>query len=251
MTDLFFHQTAESLGVRTGDCVDAAFFPQINEFRQKRSVQLLLSDLRQHRPDAAAAILRGEIPEDAPAPARSDFESLWRALSARGGEFAAAPERFCAELCPALTEETVCLCIKVFEELGLVSLREQRGRWTARCIPDAGRRTLGDSALLRALERGEGDAEAPYWSMARHANRMAADLRAGLVGLGFEPYGSSPSNQQFFVVSPAQQAAFEQAVGAETFYVLDAGRKVVRFVTSWATSRGDVDDLLEFAATIA
>ena len=102
-----------------------------------------------------------------------------------------------------------------------------------------------------AFERGEGDAEAPYWSMARHANRMAADLRAGLVGLGFEPYGSSPSNQQFFVVSPAQQAAFEQAVGAETFYVLDAGRKVVRFVTSWATSRGDVDDLLEFAATIA
>ncbi|MBE6997666.1 MAG: single-stranded-DNA-specific exonuclease RecJ [Ruminococcaceae bacterium] len=157
---VFFHQTAESLGVRTGDCVDAAFFPQINEFRQKRSVQLLLSDLRQHRPDAAAAILRGEIPEDAPAPARSDFESLWRALSARGGEFAAAPERFCAELCPALTEETVCLCIKVFEELGLVSLREQRGRWTARCIPDAGRRTLGDSALLRALERGEGDAYA-------------------------------------------------------------------------------------------
>ena len=61
----------------------------------------------------------------------------------------------------------------------------------------------------------------------------------------------NPSNQQFFVVSPAQQAAFEQAVGAETFYVLDAGRKVVRFVTSWATSRGDADDLLEFAATIA
>lgn len=102
-----------------------------------------------------------------------------------------------------------------------------------------------------AFERSEGDAEAPYWAMARHANRMAARLRDGLAGLGFEPYGDSPSNQQFFVVSPGQQAAFESAVGAETFYALDDGRKVVRFVTSWATSIRDVDELLGLAAGIA
>lgn len=53
------------------------------------------------------------------------------------------------------------------------------------------------------------------------------------------------------MVSPGQQAAFESAVGAETFYALDDGRKVVRFVTSWATSSRDVDELLGLAAGIA
>lgn len=43
-----------------------------------------------------------------------------------------------------------------------------------------------------AFERSEGDAQAPYWAMARHANRMAARLRDGLAGLGLEPYGDSP-----------------------------------------------------------
>ncbi len=59
---VFFHQTPESLGVRTGDCVDAAFFPQINEFRQRRSVQLLISDVRPHDASAAAEILSGHLP---------------------------------------------------------------------------------------------------------------------------------------------------------------------------------------------
>ena len=138
--------------MRVGDCVDAAFFPQINEFRQKRSVQLLLSDLRIHDGAAAEAILRGEIPAHAAAPAREEFAALWRALSGHGGAFSAPSGRFCALLCPALTEETLCLCLKVFEELGLVRIALDGGNIAVACVPDAPRAELGNSRLLAALE---------------------------------------------------------------------------------------------------
>ena len=45
---IFFCRAPEELGLTAGDLVDAAFEVQINEFRGRRSVQLLLSDLRRH-----------------------------------------------------------------------------------------------------------------------------------------------------------------------------------------------------------
>lgn len=93
------------------------------------------------------------------------------------------------------------------------------------------------------------DGEAPYWRLARHANECALRLRDGMLGLGYRAYLPSSTNQQFFVVSPADEAAFAQAVGSETFAVLPSGERVIRFVCSWATQQGDVDRLLEFAAS--
>ena len=72
-----------------------------------------------------------------------------------------------------------------------------------------------------------------------------------MVALGFAPYRHSDSNQQFFTVSAAQQQAFEAACGCETFFSLADGRKVIRFVTSWATKASDVEELLALAATLA
>lgn len=45
---IFFAKTVQELGVRTGDHVDVAFEPQINEFRGRKSVQMLLMDLKYH-----------------------------------------------------------------------------------------------------------------------------------------------------------------------------------------------------------
>lgn len=71
------------------------------------------------------------------------------------------------------------------------------------------------------------------------------------MSLGFSPYGEAPSNQQFFVMTPAQRDAFESACGCETFYDLPDGNVVARFVCSWATSEKDVDELLSLAADLA
>ena len=45
---IFFCRPPEELTVEVGDLVDAAFEVQINQFRGRKSVQLLLSDLRKH-----------------------------------------------------------------------------------------------------------------------------------------------------------------------------------------------------------
>ena len=150
---VFFHQTAEALGLRVGDCVDAAFFPQINEFRDRRSVQLLLCDLRPHDTACANRILSGEFPAEPAALPRGEFETLWRALIGRGGRFCATLDRFGAELCPALDEETLWLCLKVFEELGLLRLRRDGDSVLAERVPNA-EAELERSPLLARLRRG-------------------------------------------------------------------------------------------------
>ena len=123
---VFFNKTAKDLGLRTGDCVDAAFYPQINEFRQQRSVQLLVSDIR-HNPAAVERILSGQYP-DAPAALPYDcFKELWFAFDRHGGAFEAPLDRFCTELCPSLEEETLCLCLKVFEACGHFALTSHDG----------------------------------------------------------------------------------------------------------------------------
>ena len=151
---VFFHQTAESVGLRAGDCVDVAFFPQINEFRDRRSVQLLLCDIRRHDAAEAGRILSGVYPAEPAVLPRSAFETLWRALSARGGSFSAPLDRFGAELCHAMEEDTLCLCLKVFEDLGLLRLKLDGGNLSAERVPNA-EAELESSPLLARLRRGE------------------------------------------------------------------------------------------------
>ena len=102
-----------------------------------------------------------------------------------------------------------------------------------------------------AFEAPADGGEAPYWRLARGANECALRLRAGFVELGFKPYGDSASNQQFFVVTPAQRDALEAACGCETFYELSDEQVVVRFVCSWAAGEKDVDELIALAGTLA
>ena len=45
---VFFSQTLRELGATVGQKVDLIFSPQINEFRSRRSVQLVITDLRLH-----------------------------------------------------------------------------------------------------------------------------------------------------------------------------------------------------------
>ena len=148
---VFFNRTLDQLGLRPGDCVDAAFYPQINEFRGRRSVQLLLNELRLHDCSAAVSILSGADPEAFGGflPERCEFEQIWRSLRARGGRMTAPVQRFADLLCPTVREETLFLCLKVFEELGLVTLTQDGDALTAVC--GEGRADLENSELLERL----------------------------------------------------------------------------------------------------
>lgn len=48
---VFFSRPLSALGVQKDDYVDLIFVPQINEFRGRRSVQLVLNDIRKHNGD--------------------------------------------------------------------------------------------------------------------------------------------------------------------------------------------------------
>ena len=140
--------------------MDAAFYPQINEFRGRRSVQLLITDVRVHDASAAADILNGEAPDRFAGflPARCDFAQIWRALTGRGGCVTAPVERFADALCPTLREETLFLCLKVFEELRLAELRvTDGGQLTVTCRQ--GRAELDSSVLLARLREAARQAE--------------------------------------------------------------------------------------------
>ena len=101
-----------------------------------------------------------------------------------------------------------------------------------------------------AFEQPADGGEALYWSLARNANACALHLRAGLNALGYESYLPANTNQQFFTVERDVAERFEEAVGCETFAQLPDGRRVIRFVTSWATRPEHVDELLDFAKTV-
>ena len=106
-------------------------------------------------------------------------------------------------------------------------------------------------AQFEAAFATDEDEEALYWQLARHANGCAEQLRRGLVEAGYELYGNSTSNQVFVTVSEAQEARLAEAAGCETFYVLADGRRVIRFVCSWATATEDVDEVLALARKLA
>ena len=150
---VFFSHTAQELGLRAGDWVDAAFYPQINTFRSRRSVQLLISDLRKCDDKPLWAILNGEMsPELAPfAPERGDFVRVWRALSARGGALTAPLREAQEQLGAALRQESFCLCLKILEELGLVTLSAEGGELAVRSVPGAQKVDLASSHILRSL----------------------------------------------------------------------------------------------------
>ncbi len=92
-------------------------------------------------------------------------------------------------------------------------------------------------------------AEAPYLRLARHADALAARLRAALAAKGYALPYESPTNQQFAVLPNRDLEILSKKYLVSVGDAADAGRTAVRFCTSWATRDDAVDALLaELAA---
>ena len=81
-----------------------------------------------------------------------------------------------------------------------------------------------------------------YLTISRHAIQMAMRLRQLFIDAGFE-VKNSPTNQQFVVLSYAQMKQLSQHVLFETWEPIDSVHTLCRFVTSWATTDGDLQVL--------
>lgn len=167
---IFFSTTRLQAGVQIGDEVDVAFFPQVNEFRGTRSVQLHLVDLRPTKPREAEAQLYADfcqghtISQTAAGeiiPVREEFASLWRYLLSCGGVAEETAESIAqnvaklSRLTPSVTRTKICL--DVFEECGLVQLEQRNGRVRVRSRARAGdKMDLEQTNLMRRLRKMAG-----------------------------------------------------------------------------------------------
>jgi len=86
--------------------------------------------------------------------------------------------------------------------------------------------------------------EGRYFSLGQNAVALAMRLRHLFVDvLGYKPFIDSPTNQQFFVVPNGDLERLRQHIGFEPWCPVDKEHMACRFVTSWATTNEEIDEL--------
>lgn len=88
-----------------------------------------------------------------------------------------------------------------------------------------------------------------YFRISRHAIDMAQEVKSIFHKAGIEFYIDSPTNQQFVILTPDQIESLRKEVLFEIWDQRPDGRSVVRFVTSWATTKEQLSRLEELLAT--
>ena len=83
-----------------------------------------------------------------------------------------------------------------------------------------------------------------YMDIGRHAVDLAVRLRQFFVGsLGYRPYIDSPTNQQFFVIPNNDLERLRPSVGFEVWCPVNDTHSACRFVTSWATTAQEIEEM--------
>lgn len=84
-----------------------------------------------------------------------------------------------------------------------------------------------------------------YEEVGAHAIRMAALLKKAFADKGYPFHMDSPTNQQFVILTDEQMQRIAKHAVFSRWEKLPDGRTVVRFATSWATTKEDIRALSE------
>ena len=84
-----------------------------------------------------------------------------------------------------------------------------------------------------------------YFVLSRHAIDMAEHLKEGLLKKGISFYLESPTNQQFLLLTDEQIERLKHEVSFSFWEKPDEDQTVIRLATSWATTKEQVDELIE------
>lgn len=167
---IFFSADAAQLELSPGCRVDVAFYPQINEFRGVRTVQLQILDLRPAttRAQAERAVyekyragaLLSAYEARTLLPSREEFVALWRYLHRQCtalGALEDTPAHIARGAARAGGQREklphTLLCLDVFAERGLISLSCRGDCLIISINPIEGKVDLEASAILRRLRR--------------------------------------------------------------------------------------------------
>ena len=164
---IWFSNHGGELGLSQGCRVDVAFYPQVNEFRGVRSVQLQVVDLRKapSRAQLERSIYekftQGEAlsPEEARflLPDRAEFVDLWRWLERQGagGQVEDTLVRITRSVSRSNHQREVptrtLLCLEVLEERGLIALQRNTDRLRITLCRPEHKVDLDASVILRRL----------------------------------------------------------------------------------------------------
>ncbi len=85
-----------------------------------------------------------------------------------------------------------------------------------------------------------------YYELGRHANQMAALLADALVKKGYQFFAPICSNQLFPILSKEDMLSLDKEFVFSVQEQISNTHSAVRFVTSWATTRENVDKLINF-----
>ena len=151
-----FSRREEELGAREGDRVDAAFYPQINEYHGHRSVQLLMTELRQtDTMPLCLDILADRLPDPWAGsdlcPDRSDFVSVWRWLERRGGSAGGEVADIAGWRPGGMHPAKLLICLRVMRDLGLVKAERSGNNIRVHICPRQGKADLASHPILIKL----------------------------------------------------------------------------------------------------
>ncbi|MEG0940796.1 MAG: single-stranded-DNA-specific exonuclease RecJ [Oscillospiraceae bacterium] len=158
---VFFSHSLEDVSVSEGDSIDLCFIPQINDFQSRRSVQLLISAVRPSETlkSCHQILSYSDIePEELISfrPERDELARIWRTIQRADGHMEFGFERLSGiRKFGTLEPVKICLCLRIFNELKLLSLDEQNGRVSVLIRDNAEKTALENSPLFRLLWRSK------------------------------------------------------------------------------------------------
>jgi len=154
---VFFSRTTDSLGVFEGENIDVCFTPQINDYNSRKSVQLLIADVRKSETleKCRDIIEKDEFCLDEIRifrPERDELASFWRKIKALGGRLELSYDKFSEDFDLSFMEPIkLCLSIRIFCELKLLEMSTRNGQVFCAVCETNVKTQLDKSPLFRLL----------------------------------------------------------------------------------------------------
>ena len=166
LAGIWFSSGAELPSLEQSELVDVAYIPQVNDYRDERTVQLNVQDIRPYckaecSMDTAGyhALQKGSLDAataEALLPDRNTLGMVWRYLAAiAGGVLQENPACLCRKLVRKtnipLSLGQLLVCLDIFTDVGLLELKRQHKHMTIRLIPTEGKADLTQSRTMQLL----------------------------------------------------------------------------------------------------
>ena len=162
---IYFSANPAAVSIQTGDTVDIAFTPQINEFRGERSVQMNVQDIRpsccaECSPEASGyrALITGRLTRQIALellPERTTLAMVWRYLAAASSAIEETPICLCRKIVrwtgKPLTLGQMMTCLDIFRDVGLLELSRVHKHLHIRLTPGAQKADLTTSQTMQRL----------------------------------------------------------------------------------------------------